>query len=147
MCDSSTGHQMFLFWSLGLWYLAVTFPLRDKSREKQRKKNLQARKAARAQQEEQKTQRLKKEANSTVTAMRKKTAKQRRATQLVEDDDEITREYRLMKKLKKGAINENEFAKLTGTEDLLSDIWLHGGTNSVGEIHSYVVVADIIPVT
>ena len=95
---------------------------KDKSREKQRKKNLQVRKAARAQQEEQKIQRLEKEANSTATAMRKKTAKQRRATQLVEDEDEITREYRLLKKLKKGAIDENEFAKLTGTEDLLSDI-------------------------
>lgn len=94
---------------------------KDKSREKQRKKNLQAKKAAIAQQEEQKTLRLKKEANSTATALRKKTAKQRRATQFVEDEDEITREYRLLKKLKKGAIDENEFAKLTGTEDLLSD--------------------------
>ncbi|KAH0701127.1 hypothetical protein KY290_014601 [Solanum tuberosum] len=95
---------------------------KDKSREKQRKKNLQVKKAAMAQQQEQKTQRLKKEANSTATASRKRTAKQRRATQLVEDEDEITREYRLLKKLKKGAIDENEFAKLTGTEDLLSDI-------------------------
>ncbi|KAJ8549621.1 hypothetical protein K7X08_033328 [Anisodus acutangulus] len=95
---------------------------KDKSREKQRKKNLQAKKAAMAQQEEQKTQRHKKEANSTTTpATRKKTAKQRRAIQLVEDEDEITREYRLLKKLKKGAIDENEFAKLTGTEDLLAD--------------------------
>ncbi|PHT56040.1 hypothetical protein CQW23_04526 [Capsicum baccatum] len=93
---------------------------KDKSREKQRKKNLQVKKDAMAQQEEQKAQRRKKEANS-ATAMRKKTAKQRRAIQLVEDEDEITREYRLLKKLKKGAINENEFAKLTGTEDLLSD--------------------------
>nr|XP_025885180.1 DEAD-box ATP-dependent RNA helicase 18 isoform X2 [Solanum lycopersicum] len=95
---------------------------KDKSREKQRKKNLQVKKAAMAQQQEQKTQRLKKEANSTASALRKRTAKQRRATQLVEDEDEITREYRLLKKLKKGAIDENEFAKLTGTEDLLSDI-------------------------
>ncbi|KAK4361063.1 hypothetical protein RND71_020015 [Anisodus tanguticus] len=95
---------------------------KDKSREKQRKKNLQAKKAAMAQQEEQKTQRHQKEANSTTTpATRKKTAKQRRAMQLVEDEDEITREYRLLKKLKKGAIDENEFAKLTGTEDLLAD--------------------------
>ncbi|KAH0748510.1 hypothetical protein KY290_027742 [Solanum tuberosum] len=95
----------------------------DKFREKQRKKNLQMKKAAIAQQEEQKTLRLKKEANSTATDMRKKTAKQRRATKLVEDEDEdeITREYPLLKKLKKGVINENEFAKLTGIEDLLSD--------------------------
>ncbi|KAH0658179.1 hypothetical protein KY289_026927 [Solanum tuberosum] len=95
----------------------------DKFREKQRKKNLQMKKAAIAQQEEQKTLRLKKEANSTATDMRKKTAKQRRATKLVEDEDEdeITREYPLLKKLKKGVIDENEFAKLTGIEDLLSD--------------------------
>ena len=51
--------------------------------------------------------------------MRKKTGKQRRAIQTDEDEDELAREYRLLKKLKKGAINESEFAKLTGTEDLL----------------------------
>lgn len=53
--------------------------------------------------------------------MRKKTAKQRRAVQSVEDADELALEYRLLKKLKKGAIDENEYAKLTGTEDLLWD--------------------------
>ncbi|WMV33592.1 hypothetical protein MTR67_026977, partial [Solanum verrucosum] len=103
----------------------LLFPLRNKFREKQRKKNLQMKKAAIAQQEEQKTLRLKKEANSTATDMRKKTAKQRRATKLVEDEDEdedeITREYPLLKKLKREVIGENEFAKLTGIEDLLSD--------------------------
>lgn len=51
--------------------------------------------------------------------MRKKTAKQRRAQQTVEDDEELTQEYRLLKKLKKGVIDEDEYAKLTGTEDLL----------------------------
>lgn len=51
--------------------------------------------------------------------MKKQTAKKRRATQTVEDDDEMAKEYRLLKKLKKGAIDETEFAKLTGTEDLL----------------------------
>lgn len=51
--------------------------------------------------------------------MRKKTAKQRRAAQTVEDEDELAREYRLLKKLKRGDIDESQFAKLTGTEDLL----------------------------
>ena len=51
--------------------------------------------------------------------MRKKTAKQRRAEQMVEDDEELQREYRLWKKLKKGTIDESEYAKLTGAEDLL----------------------------
>ncbi|KAK4351296.1 hypothetical protein RND71_030609 [Anisodus tanguticus] len=111
---------------------------KDTSREKQRKKNLQAKKAAMAQQE-QETQRLEKEANSTATSMRKKTAKQRRATQSVEDKDEITREYRLLKQLKKGAINENEFAKLTATEDLLPDThdYIEAQILSVKYIHMW----------
>lgn len=51
--------------------------------------------------------------------MKKKTAKQRRAAQTIEDEEELTREYRLLKKLKKGAIDESEYAKLTGIEELL----------------------------
>ncbi|KAL2541806.1 DEAD-box ATP-dependent RNA helicase 18 [Abeliophyllum distichum] len=90
---------------------------KDKSREKQRKKNLQAKRAAKEQ--EQKQKKYKAASNATTTVMRKKTAKQRRASQSAEDADELAREYRLLKKLKKGAIDENEYAKLTGTEDLL----------------------------
>ncbi|KAK3019520.1 hypothetical protein RJ639_003192 [Escallonia herrerae] len=90
---------------------------KDKSREKQRKKNLQVKKAA--QWQEPKHQKSKAAANAATAVMRKKTAKQRRAVQSVEDDDEMAREYCLLKKLKKGAIDESEFAKLTGTEELL----------------------------
>ncbi|KAH0979411.1 hypothetical protein GBA52_006588 [Prunus armeniaca] len=90
---------------------------KDKSREKQRKKNLQAKKEAKKQ--EVKPQKPNKSANDTATQMRKKTAKQRRASQTVEDEDELAREYRLLKKLKRGDIDESQFAKLTGTEDLL----------------------------
>ncbi|GMP69524.1 hypothetical protein CsSME_00028750 [Camellia sinensis var. sinensis] len=91
---------------------------KDKSREKQRKKNLQAKKAR--QQEEPKPRKPKATANTAAaSATRKKTAKQRRTTQTMEDEDEMAREYSLLKKLKKGAIDESEFAKLTGTEDLL----------------------------
>ncbi|CAB4301433.1 unnamed protein product [Prunus armeniaca] len=90
---------------------------KDKSREKQRKKNLQAKKEAKKQ--EVKPQKPNKSANDTATQMRKKTAKQRRAAQTVEDEDELAREYRLLKKLKRGDIDESQFAKLTGTEDLL----------------------------
>lgn len=89
---------------------------KDKSREKQRKKNLQAKKVA---EEQLKVQKPKAASTTTATLMRKKTARQRRAAQSVEDDDEMAQEYRLLKKLKRGAINESEFAKLTGTEDLL----------------------------
>ena len=70
-------------------------------------------------QEDRKPLKLKAMANTAATITRKKTAKQRRAVQSLEDDDEMAREYRLLKKLKKGAIDESEFAKLTGTEDLL----------------------------
>ncbi|GFS33574.1 P-loop containing nucleoside triphosphate hydrolases superfamily protein [Actinidia rufa] len=91
---------------------------KDKSREKQRKKNLQAKKAM--QQQEPKPRKPKAAANAAASATRKQTAKQRRGVQSLEDDDdEMAREYRLLKKLKKGAIDESEFAKLTGTEDLL----------------------------
>ncbi|EYU39497.1 hypothetical protein ABFS82_06G199900 [Erythranthe guttata] len=88
---------------------------KDKSREKQRKKNLKERQAAK---EEKKTK-FKAPSNAPITATRKKTARQRRAVQTTEDADELERDYRLLKKLKKGTIDENEFAKLTGTEDLL----------------------------
>ncbi|CAL1387718.1 unnamed protein product [Linum trigynum] len=89
---------------------------KDKSREKQRKKNLQAKKEAK--QNEDKPQKPKRNPDAAAPAMRKKTAKQRRAVQTAEDEEELAREYRLLKKLKKGAINEDEFAKLTGTEEL-----------------------------
>ncbi|XP_057804658.1 DEAD-box ATP-dependent RNA helicase 18 [Salvia miltiorrhiza] len=88
---------------------------KEKSREKQRKKNLAAKQAAK----EQKQQESKAKTNaSSSVATSKKTAKQRRAVQSTEDADDLDRDYRLLKKLKKGRIDENEFAKLTGTEDL-----------------------------
>ncbi|KAK9189582.1 hypothetical protein WN943_018180 [Citrus x changshan-huyou] len=90
---------------------------KDKSREKQRKKNLQAKKDA--QQQEPKRQKPNKASDAAIAVMRKKTAKQRRATQAIEDEDELARDYRLLKKLKKGSIDESEFAKMTGTEELL----------------------------
>lgn len=89
---------------------------KDKAREKQRKKNLLVRKAK--EEQEPRWQKPKPAANAAASAMKKKTAKQRRAVQSVEDDDELANEYRLLKKLKKGTIDEDEFAKLTGTEDL-----------------------------
>ncbi|KAK4835850.1 hypothetical protein QYF36_015275 [Acer negundo] len=89
---------------------------KDKSREKQRKKNLQAK--MEKQQREPKPQKPNKTPNAETSVMRKKTAKQRRTTQAIEDDDELTRDYRLLKKLKKGTIDESEFSKLTGMEEL-----------------------------
>ncbi|KZV34937.1 DEAD-box ATP-dependent RNA helicase 18 [Dorcoceras hygrometricum] len=94
-----------------------SFIFRDKSREKQRKKNLEAKRAAK--ELEQKQKKRKAVSNPTTPVMRKKTAKQRRAAQSAEDADELANEYRLLKKLKKGKIDENQYAKLTGTEDLL----------------------------
>lgn len=76
---------------------------------------MQAKKEAK--EKEAKPQKPNKTLNAPIT--RKKTARQRRAQQTVEDEDELTREYRLLKKLKKGTIDENEYAKLTGTEELL----------------------------
>lgn len=97
--------------------MVLTYLFRDKSREKQRKKNLQAKKAV--QDQEPKPQRPNKTPHTAPSVMRKKTAKQRRTAQTIEDEDDLAREYRLLKKLKKGTIDESEFAKLTGTEELL----------------------------
>lgn len=72
-----------------------------------------------APQKDPKTHKPNKNANVASNVIRKKTAKQRRAAQTIEDEDELAREYRLLKKLKKGTIDEDEYAKLTGTEDLL----------------------------
>ncbi|KAL1330538.1 hypothetical protein HN51_047783 [Arachis hypogaea] len=91
---------------------------RDKSREKQRKKNLQAMKEAKEKEKEAKPEKPSK-TPSAPTAMRKKTARQRRAQQTIEDEEELMQDYRLLKKLKKGTIDENEYAKLTGAEELL----------------------------
>ncbi|WCJ19947.1 DEAD-box ATP-dependent RNA helicase 18 [Euphorbia peplus] len=90
---------------------------KDKSREKQRKKNLKIKKEAK--ELEPKAKKPSKNSSTAPAVARKKTAKQRRAAQSVEDDDDLAREYRLLKKLKKGTIDETEYAKLTGTEDLL----------------------------
>lgn len=70
------------------------------------------------QKQEPKPQKSNKAPNAATNVLRKKTAKQRRATQAVEDDDELTNDYRLLKKLKKGVIDESEFSKLTGMEEL-----------------------------
>ncbi|KHG18021.1 DEAD-box ATP-dependent RNA helicase 18 -like protein [Gossypium arboreum] len=90
---------------------------KDKSREKQRKKNLQTKKER--EQQESKPEKPERATYAAAPVMKKKTAKQRRAAQTIEDEEELTREYRLLKKLKKGTIDETEFAKLTGTDDLV----------------------------
>ncbi|KAJ8426432.1 hypothetical protein Cgig2_021039 [Carnegiea gigantea] len=99
-------------------FWAVVLPeIRDKAREKQRKKNLLAKKL----EEEQNLKQLKPKTrqNQKDAVMKKKTAKQRRAVQTKEDEDELAREYRLLKKLKRGAIDEDEYARLMGAEDLV----------------------------
>lgn len=90
---------------------------KDKAREKQRKKNLLAKKL----EEEKNPKQLKPKTrqNQKDAVMKKKTAKQRRAVQTKEDEDELAREYRLLKKLKRGAIDEDEYARLMGAEDLV----------------------------
>ncbi|KAG2310157.1 hypothetical protein Bca52824_021714 [Brassica carinata] len=82
---------------------------KDKSREKQRKQNMQARKEKRQQEKKTKARNTRKR--------RKLTGKQRQTIQTAEDEEEMARDYRLLKKLKKGSIKEDDFAKLTGADD------------------------------
>lgn len=88
------------------------FGFRDKSREKQRQKALQ-RKEAKSQQGP-KSERVKLIPDSSITVTRKKTGRQRRATRTKEDDEELEQDYRLLKKLKRGEIDESEYEKLSG---------------------------------
>ncbi|KAL0823083.1 hypothetical protein Bca101_046760 [Brassica carinata] len=93
---------------------------KDKSREKQRKQNMQARKEKRQQEKKEKGKKNSKKAVVAAAAdsnKRKLTGKQRQTIQTAEDEEEMARDYRLLKKLKKGSIKEDDFAKLTGADD------------------------------
>ncbi|XP_058075129.1 DEAD-box ATP-dependent RNA helicase 18 [Magnolia sinica] len=93
---------------------------KDKSREKQRQKNLQASKTA--DRKEPKPEKPKPNPSGVGTKTRKKTGRQRRAAQNVEDAEELEREYRLLKKLKRGAIDESEFDKLMGVDGSFEEL-------------------------
>ncbi|CAN6439446.1 unnamed protein product [Victoria cruziana] len=91
---------------------------KDKAREKQRKKKILQRQES--ERLEPKPEKPKTNVDTGKTVTRKKTGRQRRAVQTVEDEDELEREYRLLKKLKKGKISESEFSKLMGLGDCSS---------------------------
>ncbi|KAF2571809.1 hypothetical protein F2Q70_00006596 [Brassica cretica] len=102
--------------------LCPSLVLRDKSLEKQRKQKLQAEKEK---PREEKRERGKKNSKKAVAASpatrdsnkRKLTGKQRQTIQTAEDEEEMARDYRLLKKLKKGSVEEDDFAKLTGADN------------------------------
>jgi ATP-dependent RNA helicase DDX55/SPB4 len=94
-----------------VWHSFCLANFRDKAREKQRKKALKRK----AEEEAQNSKPEKKRApEKPEKPKRKKTGKQRQSVQTKEDLDELTHEYRLLKKLKRGAIDEEEYEKLTG---------------------------------
>ncbi|XP_006645526.2 DEAD-box ATP-dependent RNA helicase 18 [Oryza brachyantha] len=89
---------------------------KDKAREKQRQKTLK-RKAEELAQKPETEKRKRKAPEKPEKPKRKKTGKQRQAVQTKEDIDELGHEYRLLKKLKRGVIDEDEYEKLTGFGD------------------------------
>ncbi|XP_031473240.1 DEAD-box ATP-dependent RNA helicase 18 [Nymphaea colorata] len=91
---------------------------KDKAREKQRKKKMLRKQEL--EHLEPKPDKPKTNVDTSKTVTRKKTGRQRRAVQSMQDEDELEREYRLLKKLKKGKISESEFSKLMGLGDCLS---------------------------
>ena len=68
--------------------------------------------------QEPRPERMKRTSDGAVTVARKKTGKQRQAIQTKEDDKELEQEYRLLKKLKRGVIDESEYERLTGFASL-----------------------------
>lgn len=85
---------------------------KDKHREKQRQKTLQRKKEEASQ--EPKAEMVKRKSDDATTISRKRTGKQRKSVQTKEDFEELDQEYRLLKKLKRGAIDESEYDRLTG---------------------------------
>ncbi|KAJ0266346.1 DEAD-box ATP-dependent RNA helicase 18 [Hirschfeldia incana] len=93
---------------------------KDKSQEKQRKQNLLAKKEKRQEEKRERGGKKNSVAASSATSdsnKKKLTGRQRRTIQTAEDEEEMDRDYRLLKKLKKGSIEEDDFAKLTGADD------------------------------
>lgn len=87
---------------------------RDKAREKQRKKALKRKAEEEAQNPKPERKRAPEKPDKPK---RKKTGKQRQSIQTKEELDELAHEYRLLKKLKRGDIDEEEYEKLTGFGD------------------------------
>lgn len=110
---------MFLFFPYNTCFSIVSvlyLTCRDKTREKQRqkalkKKEIEAETSHDTKPEKTKKDRDGKEANAPI---RKKTGRQRQAIQSKEDYEELEQEYRLLKKLKKGVIDEEEYERLMG---------------------------------
>jgi ATP-dependent RNA helicase DDX55/SPB4 len=94
---------------------------KDKYREKQRQQNLQVRKEKRQEEKKEKGKRKRVDAsasNDPKKASRKLTGKQRQTIQTAEDEEVMDRDYKLMIKVKKGLIKEDEYERLTGDDDL-----------------------------
>lgn len=87
---------------------------KDRTREKQRQKKLVMKMEVKVRSSPQVDQ-LKNE-DREITKERRENSKKRRASQTIEDDMEMEREYRLLKKIKKGQISEGDLAT-----DLCSD--------------------------
>uniref|UniRef100_A0A0D6R5I7 ATP-dependent RNA helicase n=1 Tax=Araucaria cunninghamii TaxID=56994 RepID=A0A0D6R5I7_ARACU len=98
---------------------------KDKAREKQRQKNMANKQLVENNHEEVKHHK----AVSIIDLKGKKCSRQRRAVQTIEDDEEMAREYTLLKKLKRGVISEREFAMETGIEDCLEEDDCEDGYN------------------
>jgi len=93
---------------------------KNKSREKQRQQNLLARKDKLQQEKRGKRKKSSKEAvddSNKASRKRKLTGRQRQTIQTAQDEEEMNGDYSLLKKLKKGSITEDDFAKLTGAHD------------------------------
>ncbi|KAK1283178.1 DEAD-box ATP-dependent RNA helicase 18 [Acorus calamus] len=104
----------------------IDIKFKDKSREKQRQNNLRTKKEEEERCPKPKRERQKPALNDTSNIARKKTGRQRQAAQAIKDEEELDREYRLLKKLKRGAIDETEFEMLIGLETLSEEQDSHG---------------------
>lgn len=110
---------------------------KDKTREKQRQKLLQQKSLQQKNEsvceDPKPKRRVMQSLDPASTLIRKKTGKQRKVIQNKEDDAEMEQEYRLLKKLKRGDINEREFDKLTGFTSFEEESEDNGTINLIAE--------------
>lgn len=94
---------------------------RDAQREKQRQATLAKRSEERALRKGSEHVRKEKQAGVAKEKMEKLTKKKRNAEQLAGDLEDLDKEYRLLKKLKKGKISEREYAQAMGDVEDVTD--------------------------
>lgn len=95
----------------------MSIKYKDKGREKQRQKKLATRQEVKAGPSPLMRQRKEGNGKDSIRKEKRETGKKRKATQTLEDDLDMEREYRLLRKIKRGQLSETDLATDLGGEE------------------------------